>query len=330
MSDSETDEWVDAPEIKGEKDVYENIEKIETSTFMEKKGIETSLDESFFIDNEKKRKEKGKIKRVAQEIKSNVNNNEEEKTIKINNGEEEEKEKNETKNKLKIEEEEEESFKISPPPVIEIGGEMKKEGDENIEKIQDEAGEEEIPEIVDLETIVDIEVAQKFKSSGNEYFKKRDYQNALKYYSFALSSTPVEESIFKSKILANRAACYLKLEMWEDVIRESSDCLKIEPDYMKAALRRAEAYEKMEDYIQSVEDWKKVLSLQPDHKIAKRKVQKLQPLADKQFEEKKDEVMGQLKDLGNNFLGMFGMSTNDFQMNQDPNTGSYSFSMNKN
>ena len=39
-------------------------------------------------------------------------------------------------------------------------------------------------------------------------------------------------------------------------------------------------------------DWKKVLSLQPDHKIAKRKVQKLQPLADKQFEEKKDEVMG--------------------------------------
>jgi hypothetical protein len=41
--------------------------------------------------------------------------------------------------------------------------------------------------------------------------------------------------------------------MWEDVIRESSDCLKIEPDYMKAALRRAEAYEKMEDYIQSVE-----------------------------------------------------------------------------
>ena len=41
--------------------------------------------------------------------------------------------------------------------------------------------------------------------------------------------------------------------MWEDVIRESSDCLKIDPDYMKAALRRAEAYEKMKDYMQSVE-----------------------------------------------------------------------------
>lgn len=41
--------------------------------------------------------------------------------------------------------------------------------------------------------------------------------------------------------------------MWEDVIREASDCLKIDPDYMKAALRRAEAYEKTEDYINSVE-----------------------------------------------------------------------------
>ena len=106
------------------------------------------------------------------------------------------------KNEIKIE-------KQPPPPIIEIGGEETEE----TEKINqnNEKEKEEIPEIVDLETIVDIEVATKFKESGNKYFKKREYQDALQHYSYALSSTPVEENIFKSKILANRAACFLKL-----------------------------------------------------------------------------------------------------------------------
>ena len=40
----------------------------------------------------------------------------------------------------------------------------------------------------------------------------------------------------------------------------------------------------------------------------------------------KDEMMGKLKDFGNMFLNKFGMSCDDFKMQQDPGTGSYNVS----
>ena len=43
------------------------------------------------------------------------------------------------------------------------------------------------------------------------------------------------------------------------------------------------------------------------------------------MEEKKKEVMGQLKNMGNSILGKFGMSLDNFNLNQNKN-GGYSVS----
>jgi len=77
-------------------------------------------------------------------------------------------------------------------------------------------------------------------------------------------------------------------------------------------------------------DYKKILEINPQSKLARKSVQSLPQQIQVKQEREKEEMMGKLKEVGNSLLGLVGLSLDNFQFNQDPNTGGYSVNFQNN
>ncbi|RWR72703.1 tetratricopeptide repeat protein 1-like protein isoform X1 [Cinnamomum micranthum f. kanehirae] len=166
------------------------------------------------------------------------------------------------------------------------------------------------------------------KAEGNKLFGAGQYEDALSQYAIALQIAPEvpSSSEVRSICHANSAACFSKLGRYDDAIKECTKALELNPTYMKALVRRAEAHEKLEHFEEAITDMKKILELDSSNVQARRGIQRLEPLAAEKREKMKEEMIGKLKEMGNSVLGRFGMSVDNFKAVKDPNTGSYSIS----
>lgn len=121
--------------------------------------------------------------------------------------------------------------------------------------------------------------------------------------------------------------------------------------YVKALLRRAKLYEEVDQLDKALADYKVLHSLEPNNVEVNSALAYLPRQIEDQTEKLKQEMLGKfllscpqlfslpanitescagkMKDLGNMFLKPFGLSTENFKINQDPTTGSYSVNMNK-
>ncbi|CAN6299014.1 unnamed protein product [Urochloa humidicola] len=169
------------------------------------------------------------------------------------------------------------------------------------------------------------------KAEGNKLFGAGQYEEALSQYEVALQIASELESAedIRSACHSNRAVCFLKLGKHDETIKECTKALELNPSYLKALLRRAEAHEKLEHYDEAIADMKKVIELDPSNQQATKSLFRLEPLAAEKREKMKEEMIAKLKDLGNSVLGRFGMSVDNFKAVQDPNTGSYSIQFQK-
>jgi len=194
-----------------------------------------------------------------------------------------------------------------------------------------DASEQHAEPDADVDDMVDAAKAQELRLEGNEHFKAGRLHDAREAYSEALHLSPPagdpssEASKDRAVLHCNRAACLQRLERWDDVVKDCSQAIKLDPSYVKAFARRSVAYEELQKWHDAFEDLKKSVELDPSLRAKEsRRITILEKRAQEQFEKDKDEMLSKLKDLGNTVLGKFGMSTDNFKLEQDPDTGSYS------
>ncbi|KAI0002757.1 import receptor [Xylariaceae sp. FL0662B] len=93
------------------------------------------------------------------------------------------------------------------------------------------------------------EYALQLKNSGNKAYGSKDYPRAIDLYSKAILCKP--DPIFFS----NRAACYNAQSDWEKVVEDTTAAVNLDPLYVKALNRRANAYEHLSRYSEALLDF---------------------------------------------------------------------------
>lgn len=174
------------------------------------------------------------------------------------------------------------------------------------------------------------EKGQTLKNEGNLKFCAGEYDEAIESYTDALEVCPLCFEKDRAILFSNRAACNMKKLLNEEAIKDSNRALDLNPQYVKAVLRRAELYEKTEKLDEALKDYQQVVELDPSHHQSRAACLKLAEQIKDRNEKMKDEMIGKLKELGNMVLKPFGLSTNNFQMQQDPKTGGYSVNFTQN
>lgn len=201
------------------------------------------------------------------------------------------------------------------------------EGSNSDDEIPDE---EPLQNLSEEEQEKNHEVTLELKSQGNNEFKEERYLESAKLYTKAIKICPIKYPIDRSILFANRAAAKAKLGRNKSAIEDCTKAIELNDKYLKAYLRRAALYEETDKLDESLADYNKLLELDPSHKDALQAQIRLPPKINERNEKLKTEMFGKMKDLGNLILRPFGLSTENFQVNQDPNTGSYSVNFKQN
>ena len=86
-----------------------------------------------------------------------------------------------------------------------------------------------------------------YYNQGNEKYNQNDFDKAFDLYTEGLKEPDINHKL-KIKLLSNRSICSLKLRLFNETIIDCTAVLLLEPDNIKAILRRAMAYEYCGDF----------------------------------------------------------------------------------
>jgi len=104
------------------------------------------------------------------------------------------------------------------------------------------------------------------KEMGNAKSKDSAFPEAVEHYTRGIHLAKDPE--LKATCFNNRAYCYHQLRNFEGEMNDTTECLKLQPNNVKAMMRRALAYEALDKWSAALADWTKVRELDPNAKQA--------------------------------------------------------------
>ncbi|GBM58329.1 Tetratricopeptide repeat protein 1 [Araneus ventricosus] len=99
------------------------------------------------------------------------------------------------------------------------------------------------------------------KSKGNDCFKNAEYKEAVNFYTQALNTCPLKYQNDRSILYANRAAARISLDKKEEAVLDCNKAIELNPNYLKALIRRAQLHKKMDNLERALEDYQKIMEL---------------------------------------------------------------------
>merc|ERR1712038_1345417 len=129
------------------------------------------------------------------------------------------------------------------------------------------------------------------KEEGNTAFKAGNLEEAYRLYSEALQIDPCNRTT-NAKLYFNRATVAAKLKKTGECLTDCDKALELDPNYTKAALRRAKCYMETEQYEEAIRDYERIL------KSDKSNMESRQLLQEAKLELKKSKRKDYYKILG--------------------------------
>eukprot|EP00347_Sterkiella_histriomuscorum_P022287 403331017 len=167
------------------------------------------------------------------------------------------------------------------------------------------------------EIVKDLDKAKKLKEEANEDFKQERYDQCIRLYDQAILLCPDEETTDLAIFYNNKGICYSKMKDNKEAKKQFSKAIEIKADYVKPRALRMKIHRDEDEFDQALEDAKKIQEIEPSYPGIHRTVMELDVLQKEKFEKMKNEVLGNLKSFGNTILGKFGMSLDNFKLNQN-------------
>ncbi|EDV94502.1 sperm-associated antigen 1 [Drosophila grimshawi] len=113
--------------------------------------------------------------------------------------------------------------------------------------------------------------AERFRLRGNEYFKVKDYDQAVSEYTLAIEYDPEQAA----RAYNNRAISQLKQHKYVAAMEDCEACLRLEPDNVKAILRLADANYGYGRRRESYGLYERVLNLESNNASAQKMLKQL-------------------------------------------------------